>query len=134
VRRESSTVVVLVGEADGELLAGLAAAWQAMWDVTAGPGGQAGAAGFEGHAAQALAAWREKRFELPDYYLVAAPSQGEGTGPDFYLGPLRAARPSRVAVAGATGGSQARRASRVGRCRTPSGRCRTAPGGRRSMS
>jgi hypothetical protein len=159
VRRESSTVVVLVGETDGELMAGLgrsgnislvrahaadagqpdgaepgaarpgwqagalalreaarrhapyvivtadplaevAAAWQAMWDVTGGPDG---AARFEEHAAQALAAWRENRFELPDYYLVVAPAQGEGTGPDFYLGPLRAARPRRVPVAGATG-------------------------------
>lgn len=159
MRRESSTVVVLVGEADGELMAGLArsgnislvrapaaadpqtgnqepatarpgwepgalalreaarrhapyvvvtadplaelaAAWQAMWDPASGP---AGPAGFEEQAAQALAAWREKRFELPDYYLVVAPVQGEGTGPDFYLGPLRAARSRRVAVAGATG-------------------------------
>jgi hypothetical protein len=176
MRRDSSTVVVLVGEADGELLAGLArsnnislvrtpaaeagqpdrgepavagpgwqpgalalheaarrhspyvivtadplaevaAAWQAMWDVTAGPGGQDRAAGFEEYAAQALAAWREKRFELPDYYLVVAPAQGEGTGPDFYLGPLRAARPRRVAVAGATAGgaSQASQASQAGR-------------------
>lgn len=49
----------------------------------------------------ALAAWRDKRFELPDYYLVAAPAGG--TGPDLYLGPLRAARPRRVAVAGLAG-------------------------------
>jgi hypothetical protein len=78
-------------------LAGVAAAWRAMWDVPAGPGG---AAGFEEQAADALAAWRDKRFELPDYYLVVAPAQGGATGPDLYLGPLRAARPRRVAVAG----------------------------------
>jgi hypothetical protein len=78
-------------------LAGVAAAWRAMWDGPAGPGG---AAGFEEQAANALAAWRDKRFELPDYYLVVAPAQGDITGPDLYLGPLRAARPRRVAVAG----------------------------------
>ena len=78
-------------------LAGVAAAWRAMWDVPAGPGG---AAGFEEQAADALTAWRDKRFELPDYYLVVAPAQGGATGPDLYLGPLRAARPRRVAVAG----------------------------------
>ena len=71
--------------------------WRAMWEVTAGPGG---AAGFEECAAAALAAWRDKRFELPDYYLVMAGAQPGGTGPDLYLGPLRAARPRRVAVAG----------------------------------
>ena len=67
-----------------------------------GRGGRAwgGAAGFEQRAAEALAAWRDKRFELPDYYLVMAGSQPGGTGPDLYLGPLRAARPRRVAVAG----------------------------------
>jgi hypothetical protein len=78
-------------------LAGVAAAWRTMWDVPAGPGG---AAGFEEQAADALTAWRDKQFELPDYYLVVAPAQGGATGPDLYLGPLRAARPRRVAVAG----------------------------------
>jgi len=78
-------------------LAEVAAAWRGMWDVAGGPGA---AAGFEERAAEALAAWRDKRFELPDYYLVMAGSQPEGTGPDLYLGPLRAARPRRVAVAG----------------------------------
>ena len=63
----------------------------------AGPGGPAG---FEEQAADALAAWRDKRFELPDYYLVVAPAPGGATGPDLYLGPLRAVRPRRVAVAG----------------------------------
>jgi hypothetical protein len=77
-------------------LAGVAAGWRAMWEVPAGPGG---AAGFEENAAQALAAWRDKRFELPDYYLVVAPAQGTVAGPDLYLGPLRAVRPRRVALA-----------------------------------
>jgi hypothetical protein len=77
-------------------LAGVAAAWRAMWEVPAGPGE---AAGFEEQAADALAAWRGKRFELPDYYLVLAPAQAGATGPDLYLGPLRAVRPRRVAVA-----------------------------------
>lgn len=158
MRRESSTVVVLVGEAGDGLLAGLAkspgvsvarapaarsgdpaadqdaaarpgwetgamalraatrhrsmyvivpddpladvaAGWRAMWEVP-GPGGAtAGAAGFERQAAEALAAWRDKRFELPDYYLVIAPARGTEAGPDLYLGPLRAVRPRRVAVA-----------------------------------
>jgi hypothetical protein len=113
-------------------LGAVAAAWQAMWQVGAEP--QRGDE-FELRVAEAMAAWRAKRFELPDYYLViaddGAPS-GAGTvgGPgtsatpgvsgapggsggsggsgasgageertDFYLGPLRAVRPNRVAVA-----------------------------------
>lgn len=89
-RRRSTYVVV----AD-DPLADVAASWHAMWDVSAGP---AGSAAFEERAAEALAAWQDKRFELPDYYLVVAPSQPEGTGPSLYLGPLRAARPRRIAV------------------------------------
>lgn len=96
-------------------LAGVASQWRAMWDLSRGP---QGSAGFEARAAEALAAWRAGRFELPDYYLVLAPAgaegagrdgpgaggaaagspAAEGTGPDLYLGPLRAARPRRVAV------------------------------------
>jgi hypothetical protein len=89
-------------------LSAVAAAWQAMWDVTAEP---RGSDEFELRAAEALAAWRAKRFELPDYYLVlaeeAAPGGADGPGPsgagepraDFYLGPRRAVRPNPVAVA-----------------------------------
>jgi hypothetical protein len=87
--RRSSTYVVVPDDP----LADVAAAWHAMWDVTAGP------ARFEQQAADTLAAWRDKRFELPDYYLVLAPAQGSVTGPDLYLGPLRSVRPRRVAVA-----------------------------------
>jgi hypothetical protein len=94
-RRVSAYVVV-----PDDPLADVAAAWRAMWDVA----DAGGAAGFEERAADALAAWRDKRFELPDYYLVVAPVLDAGTGPDFYLGPLRAARPRRVAVAGIDGG------------------------------
>ena len=90
-RRQSAYVIV-----PDDPLAGVAAGWRAMWDVASGPGG---AAAFEEHAAEALAAWRDKRFELPDYYLVVAEARPGGTGPDLYLGPLRAARPRRVAVA-----------------------------------
>ena len=95
-RRVSAYVVV-----PDDPLAEVAAAWRAMWDVadTGGP------AGFEEGAADALTAWRDKRFELPDYYLVVAAVLPGGTGPDLYLGPLRAARPRRVAVAGIDGGS-----------------------------
>jgi hypothetical protein len=76
-------------------LAGVAAQWRAMWDLSAEP---PGAAAFEAAAAEALAAWRAGRFELPDYYLALAPATAAGTGPDLYLGPLRAARPRRVAA------------------------------------
>jgi len=87
-------------------LAGLATAWQAMWDVAQGT---AGAAAFEQQAAEVLAAWRGRRFELPDYYLVVAEGgSGEdpAAGPGFHLGPLRAARPRRVSAVLATGGPQ----------------------------
>ena len=80
-------------------LAAVAASWQAMWDVsrTDGP------AGFETEALKALTAWRSGQFELPDYYLVlGSGSVGDDQGPDFYLGPLRSARPQRVAVVAAT--------------------------------
>ena len=95
-RRQSAYVIV-----PDDPLAGVAAAWRAMWDVASGPGG---AAGFEEHAAEALAVWGDKRFELPDYYLVVAAAQAEGMGQNLYLGPLRAARPRRVVVAGAGDG------------------------------
>jgi hypothetical protein len=78
-------------------LARVAAGWRSMWDLQSGTDASAG---FELPAADALAAWRDERFELPDYYLVVSPAQPEGTGPDLYLGPLRAVRPRRVAVAG----------------------------------
>ena len=83
-------------------LAALAASWQAMWDVSRPDG----AAGFETEAVKVLAAWRSGRFELPDYYLVlaTAPAGPEAAdqAPDFYLGPLRSARPHRVAFVPAT--------------------------------
>jgi hypothetical protein len=89
-RRRSTYVVV----AD-DPLAGVAAAWRAMWDLNTGP---QGAADFEDQAAKALAAWRGKQFELPDYYLVVPEPEGDA-GADLYLGPLRAGRPRRVALA-----------------------------------
>jgi hypothetical protein len=76
-------------------LAGVVSEWQAMWDVAQG---ERGAAPFEAKAREAVAAWRAGRFELPDYYLVLARANAEGSAPDAYLGPLRAARPRRVAV------------------------------------
>ena len=83
-------------------LAAVAASWRAMWDVSR----PQGPAEFEQEAAKALAAWRAGRFELPDYYLVLATSTGAADagdhGPDFHLGPLRSARPHRVAVVAAT--------------------------------
>ena len=113
-------------------LAAVAAAWQAMWALA---GEAHGSDEFELRAAEAMGAWRAKRFELPDYYLVladesavggaaaagapgafAASSTSAGSGAsgagepraDFYLGPLRAVRPNRVAVAaGASPAAQA---------------------------
>jgi hypothetical protein len=83
-------------------LAAVAAEWRAMWEVSREPrGGEA----FELRAAEALAAWRANRFELPDYYLVLTEDIGPATPqeqrPDFYLGPLRSVRPHRVAVVAA---------------------------------
>jgi hypothetical protein len=92
-------------------LSSVAAAWQAMWEVTAEP---RGSDEFELRAAEAMAAWRAKLFELPDYYLVladetapgGADAPGAASAPgagdrraDFYLGPLRSVRPNRVSVA-----------------------------------
>ncbi len=96
-RRRSMYVIV-----PADPLAGVAASWQQMWDPA---GGLPGAAEFEASAAEALVAWRAKQFELPDYYLIAARAQGSFTSPDFYLGPLRAVRPRRVAVAGLPNGA-----------------------------
>jgi hypothetical protein len=90
-RRRSMFVIV-----PDDPLAGVAAAWSAMWDPAAGPGAPQA---FEARAAETLAAWRDKQFELPDYYLVTAPAQRDVASPDFYLGPLHAVRPRRVAVA-----------------------------------
>jgi hypothetical protein len=91
-------------------LAAVAAEWQAMWEISDTP---RGSEAFELRAAEALASWRAGQFELPDYYLVLAQpgaSQGaaHGASPvaepaaDFYLGPLGALRPHRVAVVAAS--------------------------------
>ena len=98
-RRQSTYVIV-----PDDPLADVAAEWRAMWDGLAGP------AGFEARAAEVLAAWQDKRFELPDYYLVVPGAQPDGTGADMYLGPLRAVRPRRVAVAGMAGDAALRQA------------------------
>ena len=80
-------------------LAAVAASWRAMWDVSR----PEGPAGFEAEALKALTACRSGRFELPDYYLIlAAGPEAADQGPDFYLGPLRTARPQRVALVAAT--------------------------------
>src|SRR5690242_20173422 len=77
-------------------LAAVAARWREMWDLSRQPG----PAAFETEAALALAAWRAGRFELPDYYLVLEPDRDQLH--DFYLGPLRSARPHRVVLVPAT--------------------------------
>jgi hypothetical protein len=102
-RRRSMFVIV-----PDDPLAAVAAAWSTMWEPAAEPGAPQV---FEARAAEALSAWRDKQFELPDYYLVAAPTQHSATGPDFYLGPLRGVRPRRVAVAGVAGADAAAQAA-----------------------
>jgi hypothetical protein len=97
-RRRSTYVIV-----PDDPLAEVAAAWRAMWELpgtSGGPGGPAGVVRFEERAAEALAGWRDKRFELPDYYLVVVPPLQAAAAPDMYLGPMRAVRPRRIAVAG----------------------------------
>jgi hypothetical protein len=111
-RRQSAYVIV-----PEDPLVDVAAAWRAMWDVPGGPGG---AARFEQSAAQALAAWRDKRFDLPDYYLIVAAAAPDDAGPDLYLGPLRAARPRRVVVAGIAG--RPGDGPRAGRAQVPGAR------------
>src|SRR5215467_12209424 len=107
-RRRSTYVIV-----PDDPLAEVAAGWHEMWDISGGgqaapapgspDGGRQRSLTFEAGAAEALAAWRGKRFDLPDYYLVIASADTEGAGADLYLGPLRAVRPRRVAVAAAVG-------------------------------
>jgi hypothetical protein len=53
-------------------LAAVAAEWQSMWTISPQP---RGSDGFELRAGEALASWRARQFELPDYYLVLADQQ-----------------------------------------------------------
>jgi hypothetical protein len=73
--RQRGTYVVVLDDP----LAAVAATWRAMWDLTAGA---PGAVLFEASAADALAAWRDKLFELPDYYVVASAPEPSGSSPD----------------------------------------------------
>ena len=104
-RRRATYVVVAA-----DPLADVAAGWRSMWDLGAA---EPGPAAFERAAAAALTAWRERRFELPDYYLVAVPSLVSETGPDLYLGPLRGARARRVAVTDGADDPAAAAAARI---------------------
>jgi hypothetical protein len=96
VMREAARQRAMYVVIPADPLTDVAASWQQMWDLAAA---SSGATEFEASAAEALVAWQAKRFELPDYYLVVAPAHASLTAPDLYLGPLRAARPRRVAVA-----------------------------------
>jgi hypothetical protein len=82
-------------------LAAVAAEWQSMWEISDAP---RGTDEFELRAGEVLASWRARQFELPDYYLVLTEQAPAGAvpRPDFYLGPLRALRPHRVAVVAAS--------------------------------
>jgi hypothetical protein len=87
-------------------LAAVAARWQAMWSLPAPPGA---VAAFEEQAGAALAAWRARQFELPDYYLVLAPPLAAppfpgpaASGPPAPAPPLPG-RPARAAATGRPG-------------------------------
>jgi len=98
-RRRSTYVVV-----PDDPLADVAAAWREMW---AGPGGPDAVTGFELAAGAALTAWRDKQFELPDYYLVLASAPGSPAGPGRTAGPVTAARPAAARSGTARAGTAA---------------------------
>ena len=119
-----------------DLLAAVAAAWRAMWDVSRSQG----PAEFEQEAVKAQAAWRSGRFELPDYYLVlaagtVAAASGTGPGPASTgpASPGRISTSARCARSGRTGWRSSPRRSRPSRppasCRLWAP-CATVPGGR----
>ena len=95
-RRRSPYVLV-----PADPLAGVAAEWAAMWDLTAGPGH---AAAFEQQAAEAVAAGRAGRFELPDYYVVLTPGASPGDAADPGPAPGRTAGRARATAPGCTWG------------------------------
>ncbi len=87
--RASSPYVVVAADP----LAELASDWEAMWS------GVKDAAAVEVAAGRALAEWRHRRFELPDYYLVltdASPEPECKAPADFHLGFLKSQRSARV--------------------------------------
>jgi hypothetical protein len=87
--RASSPYVVVAADPLSEL----ASDWQAMWS------GAKDAAAVEVAAGRALAEWRHRRFELPDYYLVLTEpsSEREGEPPaNFHLDFLKSQRSARV--------------------------------------
>src|SRR5262249_38200242 len=108
-------------------LAEVAAAWRAMWEV---PGGPPGAAGFEGAAAAALAAWRDRRVEPPPHFPGITAGPPRGARPRPVPGPPRPPRPRpgrrRPAPRGARAGGPA--------CWNRSGPWNTGRGGRRWAS
>ena len=93
-RRRSPYVLV-----PADPLAGVAAEWAAMWDLTAGPGH---AAAFEQQAAEAVAAGRAGRFELPDYYVVLTPGPARATRRTRGPAPARTAGRARATAPGCT--------------------------------
>jgi hypothetical protein len=87
--RASSPYVVVTADP----LSDLASDWRAMWS------GEKDAAAVELAAGRALAEWRQRRFELPDYYLVLTDRSAdrEGKPPaDFHLDFLKSQRSGRV--------------------------------------
>ncbi len=75
---------------DADPLAGVADAWSATFDQQAGRGA------LEVEVAAAVARWRARSVELPDYYLVLDPESWPATRRHFHLGFLHRAAPHRV--------------------------------------
>ena len=94
-------------------LAAVAEAWQAMWALT---GEAHGSDEFELRAAEAMGAWRAKRFELPDYYLVLAGENGPG-GPGGARGAGVSGAPGAFGALGSSGGPGASGGSGAGEAR-----------------
>ena len=94
-------------------LAAVAEAWQAMWALT---GEAHGSDEFELRAAEAMGAWRAKRFELPDYYLVLAGENGPG-GPGGARGAGVSGAPGSFGALGSSVGPGASGGSGAGEAR-----------------
>jgi hypothetical protein len=81
---------------DADPLKAVAADWAAMYD------GKGKRGDLETSIAEAVARWRSRTIELPDYYLVLDAESLPDTMRHWYLGVLRAAAPARVVPVDAT--------------------------------
>jgi hypothetical protein len=78
---------------DADPLAAVAQAWVRRFDGI-GPHGE-----LELAVAETLTQWRQRAFELPDYYLLIDPSDWPATERHWFLGVLAPQAPMRVLVA-----------------------------------